>query len=220
MVYTETPVDNRIKERLTGALILVAALVILVPEMLSGPDKAGTVGDVPPARPATEGPPLRSYTLDLDAPPDKNTTAQSTLNVRSAGVDKPASPEAAATQSVAPTLVTAPAAPPRAAASESAAVPAAAPAAVPAATAPAVAGPPAAAGGWQVQVGSFAQRVNAQRFAQELVAKGFKAQVSSSGSKNRELFRVRVGPVADRAAATALQARLAAQGYRGSLAAP
>ena len=71
-----------------------------------------------------------------------------------------------------------------------------------------------------MQVGSFAQRVNAERYAQQLAAKGFRAQVSSSAGNGRELFRVRVGPAADREAAVAMQARLAAQGFRGSLAAP
>ncbi len=51
------------KERLTGAIILVALIVLLVPELLTGPVRSGS----PQAAAATssEEPPLRSYTIDL-----------------------------------------------------------------------------------------------------------------------------------------------------------
>jgi DedD protein len=49
-----------VKERLTGAIILVALLVLLVPELLTGPSPKSA------AKPAgPEGAPLRSYTIDL-----------------------------------------------------------------------------------------------------------------------------------------------------------
>ena len=207
--------DNRIKERLTGALILVALLVILVPEMLSGPDTTTAAGDAPPARPATEGPPLRSYTLDLDAPADKNPAGQSALNAQSAPAASEAAPAAAPAESEASSPA-ATAATPTGSADPITATTVPAP---PQPSAPASSSG-AASSGWHVQVGSFAQRVNAERFAQQLAGKGFKAQVSSSTGNGRELFRVRIGPVADRDAAVALQSRLAAQGIRGSLAAP
>lgn len=213
--------DNRIKERLTGALILVALLVIFVPEMLSGPDTKKAAGDAPPARPATEGPPLRSYTLDLDAPADKRPAGQSALNVQTAPpADEPAPAPPTPAAPVEPGRTESNVASPTVAAPTVAAPPA------PAAAPPAPANPQArpsrtpSGAGWQVQVGSFAQRVNAERYAQQLAGKGFKAQVSSSTGNGRELFRVRVGPVADRDAAVALQSRLASQGIRGSLAAP
>ncbi|MEP7312780.1 MAG: hypothetical protein ABI859_09365, partial [Pseudomonadota bacterium] len=148
--------DNRIKERLTGALLLVAALVIVVPEMLSGPAKKTVAGDAPAARPATEGPPLRSYTLDLDAPADKSPAGQSALNVQ-ASESAAVTPPAPKTPPPAGVPDTPAAAPPPAVA------PAVSPPAAPARPAPAAT---AASGGWQVQVGSFAQRVNAERYAQ------------------------------------------------------
>ena len=49
------------KERLTGAIILVALLVLLVPELLTGPERFTTVSKAV----GTEGAPLRSYTIDL-----------------------------------------------------------------------------------------------------------------------------------------------------------
>jgi len=49
-----------VKERLTGAIILVALLVLLVPELLTGPEHFKT------AQPAgTDGTQMRSYTIDL-----------------------------------------------------------------------------------------------------------------------------------------------------------
>jgi DedD protein len=52
-----------VKERLTGAIILVALMVLLVPELLTGPVRSST--SPPPAATSSEEPPLRSYTIDL-----------------------------------------------------------------------------------------------------------------------------------------------------------
>lgn len=51
------------KERLTGAIILVALIVLLVPELLTGPVRSATAPQ--PAATSTEESPLRSYTIDL-----------------------------------------------------------------------------------------------------------------------------------------------------------
>ncbi len=67
-----------------------------------------------------------------------------------------------------------------------------------------------------MQLGSFASRDNAQQLARKLHAAGFNMDVSQSRSKGKELYRVRVGPVVDHAAASALQARLAAAGEKNS----
>jgi DedD protein len=188
-------VENRVKERLTGAIILVAAMVILVPEMFSGHRAAPDAAVASPPRPATEGPPLRSYTMDRES--------QSSL--------RSAQPEAAPVpvEKAAP----APTAPPP--------VPAAAPVAVavapPRLPVPASAAPSAADEGFYVQVGSFSKADNAQRYAREISRKGFAARVDT-GKGN--LLRVRVGPVAGRAAALELKAQLAASGYEGALTAP
>ncbi len=53
-------VDVHVKERLTGAIILVALVVLLVPELLSG-----SGGAAPTARAADPAAPMRSYTIDL-----------------------------------------------------------------------------------------------------------------------------------------------------------
>jgi cell division septation protein DedD len=52
--------DSRAKQRLTGAVILVALFVLLVPELLTGPR-----GRCARRRATDEG--MRRYTIDLDA---------------------------------------------------------------------------------------------------------------------------------------------------------
>jgi DedD protein len=60
-----------VKERLTGAIILVVLIVLLVPELLSGPKgpaRTGPTATAPPsgtASTSSEEPPLRSYTINL-----------------------------------------------------------------------------------------------------------------------------------------------------------
>jgi cell division septation protein DedD len=70
--------NPHVKERLTGAIILVALMVLLVPELLTGPVRMSSSGPVPAAavsarssgtsaRSARGEPPLRTYTLSLGA---------------------------------------------------------------------------------------------------------------------------------------------------------
>jgi cell division septation protein DedD len=71
-----------------------------------------------------------------------------------------------------------------------------------------------------VQLGVFASRENAERLALDVRAKGFKVSVSPVTSGRRKLFRVRVGPTADRSAAQELQGRLKAAGRPGGTVVP
>jgi cell division septation protein DedD len=97
--------------------------------------------------------------------------------------------------------------------------PAAKPAAEPAsgraaAAAAATAKPaPMAAGGWYVQVNAFRSRENADAEVRQLKAKGHAAFVAPSGS----LFRVRVGPFADRGDADAASTKLRQDGFKPSV---
>jgi DedD protein len=77
-----------------------------------------------------------------------------------------------------------------------------------------------AAGGWLVQVGSFASRGNADRLARELKRKGYGAFVAESVSRGRKWYRVRIGPERDRAAAAAVAKRLRAAGRKGEVIPP
>ena len=68
-----------------------------------------------------------------------------------------------------------------------------------------------------VQLGVFASKANAEHLAEEMHDKGFKTLVSDVTGASRTLYRVRVGPAGDRAAARALQARLKAAGQSGTV---
>jgi DedD protein len=72
-------------------------------------------------------------------------------------------------------------------------------------------------GGWTVQLGVFSVQANAERLAQELKSKGFHTLVSEISGNGRTLWRVRAGPVAERAAAEQLSAKLRAAGHAGSV---
>ena len=218
------------KERLTGAIILVALIVLLVPELLTGPIRTKSA---PAASSTPAEAPLRSYTLTLGAPhPADAATA-------TPAAQTPAQPAPAAQESPAEGSARAPA---DGAAEGGGPKPAPAPqAATPRAEAPPVSRQSAGAdpglqvahspahpavrearvavssGGWVVQLGSFASRENANRLAHSLTARGFRMSVSPAKAGSRVLWRVRAGPARDRAGAQRLAARLRALGHRGEL---
>ena len=236
-------VESRTKERLTGALIIIAVLVVLVPEMLSGPHPALDTGPVLAPQAAVVAP-VVTYELPVANQPAAPDSDQSALMPQTAAVDEPALPPPTPAvampppEPVVPVVASAPVPSPAAAADKPVSgarlpKPAVAVNAAPSAKQPAAVKPakpvksadnkPAVASatstrGWTVQVGSFAQRVNAQHLVQDLKAKGFAAQVNEDTKGH--LFRVKTGPVADRAAAQALQAKLVAAGYHATVSAP
>ena len=254
------------KERLTGAIILVVLIVLLVPELLSGPSRSAPAPQA--AVSSTEEPPLRSYTINLaddshgasssaettsasaqasgpaqptpitespaaaqstdsDAaapPPAQNSATAASLpgdswqeqpkpapphaqppqQQRAAAPDKPAAQQrlSAADRAPPPRSPTERSSPPdRAAPSDRAET----------------AERSASTGAWMVQLGVFSIQTNAERLAQELKTQGFHAFVSENGGGGRPLWRVRAGPVAERAAAEQLSAKLRAAGHAGSV---
>jgi DedD protein len=209
--------DSRAKQRVTGAIILAALFVLLVPELLTGPRGADAPGTA-----AEEG--MRRYTIDLNAanpsapPSDSQTTPPVAL-------PQPASDETLAKpgESAAP-VIAAPVKTPPATATPPAVTHAPPPVQVPVQVpAPQVeAQKPAPAtpvdrGSFAVQLGSFGSRDNADRLVRDMTAKGFAAFVAPIKSGGRELYRVRVGPTRDRAQAEALAAQLRRVGQSGSI---
>jgi DedD protein len=201
-------VEGPVKERLTGALILVAALVIIVPEMLSGPEPESASASAL-AQPADTQPPLRTYSMTLDGSADPHEAVQSAL------APQPSPVESSAVEPALP-----PAAEPPVASAEPP---------VPAVTEPAPAAQeppkpatsaPSPAGRWWTQLGSFSSRDNADRLASQLRAAGFAIDVTQVKAGGKELYRVRAGPVRDRGEALTLQSRLAAAGNKSSIVAP
>ena len=198
------------KERLTGAIILVALIVLLVPELLTGPIHSAPRAAAMAS--SAEEPPLRSYTIKLaeDGHPQGA--------IAHSGPEQPAPLAPPPAASATPT----PAAP---AAPELASAPASSPPlpSVPSAHPPSTGTAPAAAAAaraegsqsYSVQLGSFASRANADRLARQVRAQGFTVSVSQGSSGH--LYRVRVGPAHDHAAAQVLAQQLHAHGHSGAI---
>jgi DedD protein len=222
--------ERSVKERVVGATILVVLLVLIVPELLSGPKSP--VPAKTPALPASENTePMRNVTVDLTT---RRATAAdidtASANGSAAGATDTESASAASATSEpgsppnptpgpsasAPTITTLKAQQP----SEAPPVENEAPS--PKSNLPARTVTPheVSHAGWAVQLGSFASRVNADNLARQLKGHEAPAYVLSSGKGTEQRFKVRVGPVADRASAERLRQKLAKDGHAGSLVAP
>ena len=163
--------------------------------------------------PATsaEEPPLRSYTINLAdevharTAPSQPSGPQQPAPIPAAAPDANPAPPPAAAQPPLPPPSPRTAAPTPASAAHT-----------PAATTGSAEPASASAKGYVVQLGSFASRGNADRLARQVRTQGFPVSVSQ-GSSGRRLYRVRVGPAHDRAAASQLASQLLANGHRGSI---
>lgn len=191
--------DPHVRERLTGAAVLVALLVLLVPELLTGRSAERTASDAERGQRAEIGSRMRSYTIDLA---DKQPPAAAPMTV--ASTEAPAgtgrSVEDAPRVPSEPRSVTSSTLPPP----DSAAAAPTQSGGTPQQRHPA---------SWSVQVGTFSNRDNAERLARDLVARGFEAFVAPFRSGSRELYRVRVSAGESRADAQAMSARLEAAGH-------
>jgi cell division septation protein DedD len=216
--------QDQLKERLTGAAILVVIVVFAVPEMFHGRQPARP-GDPAPGASAI---PLRSYTIDLRATPAAQPAPgapQREVDAPAPGDDAPIVPEPAlagplpAPEAAPVAGPGSPAPGPRGAVQ---AVQAGEPApqqAPPAARQSPTAGPAhhsepdaAPAGRWAVQLGSFSRRELAERMTRQVRAKGFAVQLV--GPDDRGLYRVRSALLADRAAASSLREKMIQKGFK------
>jgi len=215
--------DSKAKQRLTGAVILVALFVLLVPELLTGPGETH-----PPANTGNaEG--LREYTIDIDAqdragqarvtPPADNSVALPPVSAPATPAPERAVPGEAAAPESAGAPATNPMAPAAAPNNVEAAPARPAPAAGPAPDSPRPApNQKPERGTFVVQLGSFGSKENAERLVRDMTARGFSAFVAPPITSNgRVLYRVRVGPTRDRASAEALAAALKRVGQDGSI---
>jgi DedD protein len=194
--------DRRVKERLIGASILVALIVLVVPELLSGPKPAA--GRPAATLPAAAPEPIRNVTVDLStskpaANPDADAAvaAPASAAIAASAVHDAANIPASATSSAPPNP------PPRQAAVES-------PARSPISTSHA----------WSVQLGSFASRANADNLTRQLKSQGFSVFVAPGGSGSGVRYRVRVGPLSDRESAERMAAKLKTLGHISSMVSP
>lgn len=200
--------EQQLKERIVGAIVLVAIGMLVIPALLDGPDPSDDpIGVVL----SDQGEGTKTHRIRLDiqesapatpssgrisrAQPEPVTTPASTAAGSAAdipnGDEREPSAESPAKSSARPDV-----SPPQ-------------PAATPAAQ------PTRPTGSWAVQVGSFSRKQNADRLARELGDRGFDVSVSVVKGSGGTMHRVRVGPVADRESAEALRARLEASGQQG-----
>lgn len=191
--------EVRVRERLVGALILVAGVVLLVPAILTG---RGSAPAEPPAQPMRRE---EFQVIDAAESPDEQ------ILVPEPVVDAPR--PAAKAESATPVGANA-GAPAKAAPAESTALPAPAAKAPARDTspqqAPAETTPPA----WAVQLGAFSNRQKAEQLVAELRKRRFPAFLFEYRASGKVLYRVRVGPEQDRARAEEIAARLAKDGFQ------
>jgi DedD protein len=230
--------DRRLKERLVGATILVAVIVLVVPELLSGPKHHA----LPPLAAGLPTTPTRSVSVDLttnkataepeagaasqamsaaaanpppDAPASGAAAANGASGVASATASSSSEPSAASAPSVVTLKAQNGAQPPL----ETSASPpkSSATTSRPAGAAETSAAPRHA---WAVQLGSFASKENADRLVHRLQASGGSFYVAAGGSGSALRYRVRMGPLADRGAAERALAKLKAQGHTATIVTP
>lgn len=208
--------DNLVKQRVIGAIVLVALAVIFVPMLFESPeDELGPVGSNLPAEPDSvvrdriepltlpeppaEPEPAPQVVLEEPADPSA-ANADAAIDAANGAAEPVAQPEGIADTAAAQSA-------PPAAEPAAAAEPAPAPAA---ATAPAE---PAAApqSGWIVQLASLSNKDNAMALRERLRGLGYTAFVEEAKTAKGVLYRVRVGPELERANAEKLRNRLQEQ---------
>lgn len=191
----------QLKQRLVGAVVLVALAVIFIPMLLSGKgDLGGSIdGSNIPAEPDFRFPPVP---VSPKAPP------VAAAPVVPLGDEEDESP-AVSGKSVPGKKVTdhSPTKPPEKNVEKAPAKPISPPVAkaAPAKVEPAKSGK---LSGWVVQVGSFSARENARALRDKLRKQGYASFVESIKGASGRVYRVRVGPELNKAAADKLRQRL------------
>lgn len=195
--------DQKTKQRLTGAIVLVALAVIFVPIILEGPDdewtprshsipeqpqmdyRASMELDIPeqptaPVDTAPEGAITEAFGLPEHTPeaPAAETLPEASTPKQVVKAEPPAKPEPVASKPAEPAKKIPPPAPQQ---------------------------PNKQAGitikGWYVQVGSFGQEMNASGLRDRLKAAGYDARLQKAEIGKGYAYRVLVGPTTSRAAA-------------------
>jgi DedD protein len=198
--------DKAYKQRMVGALVLIAIAVIFLPMLFSRQDEARRVQVDAPAAP--QAPTLPQVKVESVPVPEQQALPQEPVPEEDA-----ATPVPVPSPTPAKPVVTAPAAKPAAVASAPA-KPTPAPAATPAPAKAAAPAAPAAepsrvdANGlsvsWSVQLASLSNRANADNLQKTLRTQGYNAYIRTSDGVNR----VFVGPLIERAEADRLRDQL------------
>ena len=187
--------DQKLKQRLTGAIVLVSLAVIFIPVILEGPDDEWT----PRSHSLPEAPPVE-YQAEIELPLPEQTPV-------SLAIPKPKTATGTESESIVveetvETRVV-----------ETKPVPVKAPEPEPIAKPkppppPPVAAPASPPAGWYIQVGSFSQEMNATGLRERIAAWGFDVRMQKISTGKGTAYRVLVGPSASRAKAEKLRDKL------------
>jgi DedD protein len=186
--------DRALKERVTGAVVLVVFAVLVVPVFLDGPSTDAEIITESVTLPGQNDQKRKSQTIVLERDRSEpvptaatNVTAKETTQsgpeqgqvtvtrAASSPAKSEAKPADTKTPDVSPT------------------------------------------GMWAVQLGSFSNQANAERLAADLRKKGYAAFLSQLDTESGKLHRVRIGPQKDRDSAEAIAAKLSSAGHKGQV---
>lgn len=185
--------DDKLKQRLIGALVLIIAAVVFLPMLLSGQDETVSVEVQVPEQPEMSSEPIASPApIELPAQEPVSDIPESDVIPMPPPVDEQVA-EAPVEQA-----------------------PEAGPPAEPEAPAAAPATPAVTQGDWVIQLGSFSATANAEGFQQKLEEQGYNAYTVTATADGKDITRVYVGPLLDRESANRLRDELERrQGAKG-----
>ena len=187
--------DQMLKQRLIGAIVIISLAVIFIPMILEGPDNK-----------------LSPRNQDMPPPPTIDYQAEVELPVPSESPEPAESANAAVTEQEASAIPGSPVSQSEAVTSQAEAPPGQAePVESAKTTKPVVVKQPSPStqGGWILQVGSFSQQANALSLRDRLKKSGYQVAVMDVKGAGGTIHRVLVGPVSDHQVAETLRDKLA-----------
>jgi len=195
--------EQTLKQRLIGAIVLVSLAVIFIPIILEGPDDEWT-----PRSHSIPQQPQMDYRADMElALPPETSAVEETVAAEEVISAEQLEPDTVQLEPEPARDVVSPATVPEKAPElvKTAPEPAAPP--VVKETVPAVPDTPVLKG-WFVQVGSFGQEMNASGLGERLTAAGYQVQLQTVELGKKHAYRVLIGPSRSRAEAEKLAAKL------------
>ena len=214
--------EQRLKQRLVGAIVLVSLAVVFVPILFDSPRELnGGYSTTPiaeiPERPQVEADPPARVSIEAPETPRLDAEVEREQGRQGSGTDTAAAGAAASSATPASSSASsdASASAPASGATGSSASARSSDSSS-AGSAPAAAEPDnasgekqaSASGEWVVQLGSFRESENARALRKSLLDKGYTAFVEPGSSAQGEVFRVFVGPMPRRQEAEDSAARL------------
>lgn len=195
--------DRALKERIIGAIVLVAFAVLFVPVFLDGPSDVQETISEAVVLPGQNNRERKQQTITLERDRSEPVPARHTPAQTDADQQQPAtSPPVEAPQQEAKVAAESGKKPTQAPAPESANE---------------AATTTSTTGMWAVQLGSFSNQENAERLAASLRDQGYAAFLSQLQTGSGALHRVRIGPQKDRESAEAIAAQLRKSGHNGQV---